>query len=41
LGITGRSQYLLLDSNGKVAAQWFGPITFEQVSAEIEALLTP
>jgi hypothetical protein len=40
VGITGRSQYYLLDSNGEIAARWFGPITFEEVSAEIDMLLS-
>lgn len=39
VGVTGRSQYFLLDTDGNVAARWFGPIDFEQILAEIDILL--
>lgn len=37
--ITGRSQYILLGPDGAEAQRWFGPLSFEAVSAEIDALL--
>lgn len=39
IGVTGRSQYYLLNTDGEVIARWFGPLVYEQVSAEIDALL--
>jgi len=36
--ISGRSQYILLDSNGEVVRRWFGPLS-PSLDQELQALL--
>ena len=38
-GITGRSQYVLVGPDDEVIQRWFGPLSFEDVKAEIETYL--
>ena len=36
--ISGRSQYMLIDSNGQIVRRWFGPLS-PTINQEVEALL--
>lgn len=38
-GITGRSQYYLLDQNGEIVRSWFGPLPSEGMDGQLAALL--
>jgi hypothetical protein len=38
-GITGRTQYLLMDGAGTVLHLWFGPLNMTELEMAFEALL--
>lgn len=37
--ITGRTQYVLVDTNDEVVKRWFGPLDFAMVYEQIESYL--
>lgn len=39
LGITDRTQYVLVDPDGNVVKRWYGILSEETVETEIEALI--
>lgn len=38
-GITGRTQYVLVDAQGKVIQRWFGPLNYDIVSGYLSDYL--
>jgi len=38
-GITGRTQYVLVDAQGKVIQRWFGPLNYDSVSGYLSDYL--
>ena len=38
-GITGRTQYVLIDEQGNVVNRWFGPLNEDLVESELQAFV--
>ena len=38
-GITGRTQYVLVDENDEIIRRWYGPLSRQSVAADLQAFL--